>query len=1160
MSVSSAQPQPRRSVAVRLAVNRFGPRRCAGWLLLYALIVVYASIVPGPLGFHFVPRDPQAVWHAFLATPFFDNGSDQRPDWIANLLMMAPLGLLATGALGTGRHLAARVIGTAFALLLGLGFVLAVKYAQMYFPPRTVSLNYIIAQSIGVALGVALLHPLRAAAPRIAAATDAASRMRLLLDAAILGFVAFALFPYDVTLSVHDIAHRFAVSPTTLLALPNADRPVGLQVVLLVATAIVAMPLGMRLLLRVERPKGSPTGNLPNARSPAGERPLGERPALAQIAATGAALLAILFGATLFVLSARVSILTFCLRLLGVVSGAMLLRWLADQDLPRARYRLGRMLPILVPLYLLLLVYANGLLTHAWMTPEQALANLNPRGLLPLWQDYIVSKDQALKSEVVHVAMYAPIGVMIWLRRGGDRRTALAAATLAGLASLAIEVGRWLKPGFQPDFNEVLVGAFAAYVANRVMPLLWPILLSIPAMVQRDPSPAARAANRSSMQRAASAAPADHVPRPTGATKLPVAAWLPLRLVLAIPLLVVAAALAWAYPLGSWQAPVALTVWVALLWRWPMLWFVLLPAILPSLDLGPWTGWIAISEADIAVLATLAVLLLRAPPSRRDLWRDDRTWLFPRLVLALATVAWLIGMLRGFSMTADFPGGSDNPYLTWLNTVRLAKPFLCALALLPFMRARQREHGDAALLFSVGMLVGLALVGLAALAERTAFTSLADIHSDFRVTATFSSMHLGGGHIGAYLAFAMPFMIVCLLRPRLWTVVSLILLLPLSGYALAVTFARTAYVAAFGSMMTTGFAWIIALRRRRNKLDWLGGALIAGAVAMALIAGLNTGFMRSRLLTILPDLATREGNWDAGLGLRDRGLAPFLLGMGTGSYPRLAALRSPPDQQPGTYVVRHDGGETYLATMFGFKFYFGQKVPVAHDTTYTVMFDMRAPVPGSSLAVSLCSKLLLYSADCHDLRVVANQSEVWQHVAAPLLSPIPRGRLPAPVELSFATGPGEVLDLAHVQLVGSDGRNVVVNGDFADGTARWFFTSDNHLVWRMKDVYLATWFDGGVLGASALLLLFATALAGAANAIRRGDPMGAPIVGALLAIFLCGVFDNVFEAPRVALLFDLAAMLGLMLGWPPPTVAPPHAHTSPRDGVSEPRSPRIIHV
>ena len=839
--------------------------------------------------------------------------------------------------------------------------------------------------------------------------------------------------------------------PGTLLALPNPDRPAGLQVVLLVATSVAAMPLGMRLLLRPERS--------------------GEPPTLAQIAATGAALLAMLFGVTLFILSARVSIATFGLRLAGVVGGAMLLRWLAGQDPRRARYRIGRALPVLVPLYLLLLVYANGLLTHAWMTPEQALAGLNPRGLLPLWQDYIVSKTQALKSEVVHVAMYAPVGVMIWLRRGGDRRTALAAATLAGLASLAIEVGRWLKPGFQPDFNEVLVGAIAAYAANRAMTLLWPIMLSIPALVPHDARPARDAPPRIAL------------------AELPVAAWLPLRMVLAALFGALAAALAWAYPLGTWQAPIALAAWVALLWRWPALWFVLLPAILPALDLGPWTGWIAISEADIAVLATLAVLLLRAPPTRQDLWPDARVRLFPRFVLALAAVAWLIGMLRGFSMTANFPGGSDNPYLTWLNTVRLAKPFLCALALLGFMRARQRAHGDAALLFGGGMLVGLAVVGLAALAERTAFTSLPGIHSDFRITATFSSMHVGGGHIGAFLAFAMPFMVICLLRPRLWTLVSLVLLLALSGYTLAVTFARTAYMAASGSMLTTCCAWMIALRRRGNMRDWLGGGLVGAAVAVALVAGLNTSFMRYRVAAVWTDLATREANWEGGLGRKDPGLVPFLLGMGTGSYPRFAALRSPPDQQPGTYVVRHGGALAYLATRFGPNFYFGQKVPVVHGATYTLMVEVRAPVAGTGVGVSLCSKLLLYSADCHVLHPTVSQPGVWQHVAAPLPAPSQRGRLPAPVELSFATGPGVLLDLADVRLIGPDGRDVVANGDFAAGTARWFFTSDDHWLWRILDSPLSIWFEGGVLGTAAVTLLVVSRAGrrGAGDPPRRAD-------------------------------------------------------------------------
>jgi VanZ family protein len=1183
MSVSNLQPQPRRAVMARPRISQFGPRRYANWLLLYALFVAYGSLVLGPFGYHFVPQDPAAAWHTFLATPFLDNRSDQRPDWIANLLMMVPFGLLATGAFGTARSPGARILGTALALLLSLGFVLAIKYGQVFFPPRTVSLNYIIAQSIGAALGVGLFHPLRATMRRLAAVTDQASRAGLVLDAAIFGFVAFALFPFDIALSTQDLAARFAALPSLLLSVPDAGRPLGLRVVLSAATAIIAMPLGMRLCLRTRRP-----GELPRERpveratelareSPRASRraspwePLG----LVRIAATGAALLAVLFGASLFILSAKVSIATFALRLLGVVAGAMLLRSVSAHDPRRLRYRLDRALPFLLPIYLLLLVYANGLLTRSWVGPQQALAGLNLRGLLPLWYDYISSKSHALQSTAVHAAMYAPLGVMLWLRRGGTSRTALGAATLGGLLALMIELGRGLKPGLQPDVTVVLIGAIAAAAANRVMPMLWPTMLALPTSslsmpslpVPSLPPPSLPAASLATLE-APIARPSARAATRTNPAALPVAGWLPLRATLAALCLAAASALAWEYPLGNWQAPVVLVLWLVAMWLRPALWFVMLPATMPALDLAPWTGWIAISEADIAVLATVAVLLLRAPPTRQDIWPSARVHLFPRLVLALVILAWLIGMTRGLSMTANFPGGSDNPYLIWLNTVRLAKPFLCALVLLPFMRARQREHGDAPLLFSVGMLVGLALVGLAALAERTAFTSLSDIHDDYRITATFSSMHVGGGHIGAYLAFAMPFLVVCLLRPRLWTLMSLIILLPLSGYTLAVTFARTAYLATFASMAPTCCAWMIASRRRRNPLDWVGGPLIAVAVAVALIAGLDTEFMRARMSHVWANLATREANWGAGLDRGDSGLAAFLLGMGTGSYPRFAALRSPPDQQPGTYVVRHDGQRTFLATMFGPDFYFGQKVQVVHGASYTVAFDVRAPVAGTQFRVLLCTKLLLYSAECHVLHLTVAQAGVWQHVEQPLPAPVQHGRLPAPVDLSFATGPGTVLDLGNVQLVGPgdrpegrpEGHNVVANGDFATGTARWFFTSDDHWLWRILDSPLSIWFEGGVLGTAAVSLLVVSALGGAVRAIRRGEPIGAPVAGAMLAVLLCGCFDNIFEAPRIALLFDLVAMLGLMLGWPPSIIATPDGIGPPVSIVPQAQRGGIIHV
>lgn len=1095
-----ARPRARRRLRVtHPAIGYLGPRRCVPWLVIYALVVVYGSLALGPLGYHFVPQDPAAVWDRFLTTPFFDNGSDQRPDWIANLLMMVPFGFLAAGSFSAGRSQTARVAGAAAALLLSYAFVLAVKYGQLFFPPRTVSLNYIVAQTIGASLGVAAFPPLRRLTWRLAATTDQPARFRLLLDLAIVGFVAFALFPFDLALSPHDFLHRFASLPGALLSIPGSDRPLGVQVALLVATMCAAMPLGMRLALGAERP------------------------GLTQVIANGASLLLVLFGATLFILSAKVSVATYVLRLIGVVAGAELLRWLSIQDLPKLRYQVGRALPVLVPVYLLLLAEANGLLTRAWLPPDQLLGHLDPRGLLPLWHDYIVSKAHALQSDAVHVVMYAPIGVMVWLRRGSSRRSTVAAATFAGLLSLAVEVGRWMKPGLQPDFNEVFLGAVAAAIANRAMPVIWPAVLSIAS------PPAAISA--------AAAEPHSHF----AVVEIPTAAWLPARLVLAAVFLAVAALMAWYYPLGGAYAGLALAAWVAVLWLRPELWLVLLPAIIPSLDLAPWTGWIAISEADIAVLATLAVLLLRAPPTRQDIWPDERVRLFPRFVLALALLASIVGIIRGITMTPLFPGGSDNPYLTWLNTLRLGKATLSAFALLPFLRARQREHGDAALLFGVGILVGLTLVGFAALAERTAFTSLSDIHSDYRIVATFSSMHVGGGHIGAFLAFSIPFLLICLLRIRLWTLVSLIAVLLLSGYTLAMTFARTAYAATFVSVLISGLLWMFALRRRGRASDSVGGMFIFVAVAVALGAGLNTSFMRYRVAHLWPDWMTREANWGAGIELRNQGLLTWLLGMGTGSYPRFAALRNPPDQQPGTYVVRHEDGRPYLATDFGPQFYFGQKVQVVHGATYTVQFEMRARSPDAQLVVHLCSKLLLYSADCHVLKLAPRQSTNWQTIIDSLPAPVQRGALPAPVELAFSSGSGMEVDLANIRLIGPDGRTVVTNGTFANGTARWFFTSDDHKLWRILDTPLSVWFEGGVLGTSALTLLIISALGGALDAARRGGPLGAPIAGAMIAIMICGLFDNVFEAPRLALLFYVVAMLGLILGWPsrtPPAAAP----------------------
>jgi len=66
--------------------------RFAGWAIAYAVANFHVSFVLRPAGFHFAPLALEVARRKLLATPYLINGSDQRPDWMANLLMLVPLG------------------------------------------------------------------------------------------------------------------------------------------------------------------------------------------------------------------------------------------------------------------------------------------------------------------------------------------------------------------------------------------------------------------------------------------------------------------------------------------------------------------------------------------------------------------------------------------------------------------------------------------------------------------------------------------------------------------------------------------------------------------------------------------------------------------------------------------------------------------------------------------------------------------------------------------------------------------------------------------------------------------------------------------------------------------------------------------------------------
>jgi hypothetical protein len=193
--------------------------------------------------------------------------------------------------------------------------------------------------------------------------------------------------------------------------------------------------------------------------------------------------------------------------------------------------------------------------------------------------------------------------------------------------------------------------------------------------------------------------------------------------------------------------------------------------------------------------------------------------------------------------------------------------------------------------------------------------------------------------------------------------------------------------------------------------------------------------------------------------------------------------------------------------------------------------------------MGFCERNILYASDfsvpCREKWVGIAPSLDWRQQtveiqaaglgAAPLWK-----RWPTVFYLKNA-GPHR-LALDDLQVVAAQSRfNSLVNSGFERGLNDWYTYNDfKHLPWHIKNLWLALWFEGGLLG----LLLFGWLCSAAlASAWRQGvggasGPAGAGL--SVLAVLLVGFFGNPLDSVRVSLLFHLLLMV---LAFSPPAVA-----------------------
>jgi len=311
-------------------------------------------------------------------------------------------------------------------------------------------------------------------------------------------------------------------------------------------------------------------------------------------------------------------------------------------------------------------------------------------------------------------------------------------------------------------------------------------------------------------------------------------------------------------------------------------------------------------------------------------------------------------------------------------------------------------------------------------------------------------------------------------------------------------------------------------------------AIVGGAVAV----GSGSYFAAERFSQVTDDLAGRAAHWSRSLGLLE-GPSELALGKGLGTYPASYFWAAQGGDIPGNYGFAVEGANQYL-TIAGARHAIGygdplrivQRVRVAPGDPLIVEFRARSETP-MTLGIAVCYKHLLYPDGCMTANVRVAGRGSWEHHALALQGKLPdaAGVLPKLQFFEVTTpGPGQRVDIDDVRLMGKDGRDLLVNGDYEEGMERWFFTSDRlHLPWHIKSLWLNFAFDQGIFGLLAFSAFFLAAVGRVTFGSARAYSIAPYLAIALVSFGILGLFDTLVDATRVAYLFFLLALLALSL-------------------------------
>lgn len=369
-------------------------------------------------------------------------------DWTTNILLGIPLAFLVMGAMWSpGGN---RVLPAMITLLLCCSVSYGVEFAQTYFAGRVPSQRDFVAQGIGAVIGIffwlVVGQRLSAVVAAVASSGEAALRAALLLM--LLGYIGYAVFPFDIILPGRGVLAHYN-KPGTFLLVPE-HAGIGIRFILLSLMKLTAlMPLGALIAINPHMPA---------------------KDGFIRAVGLGLLLSAALLILRIFFLSSGVdTVFSFFIRGAGAPIGFVLWRWLQTAHFTGLQRCLRPAALIALPVHGIILLGARGVFSGHVPNTEEIQLILDRLVWLPFYYDFMASSVRAVSSTVAALIQYVPLGVFLAILMG-NRRSLVLVVFVSLFVSISVQAAALFLAGLRPDPSSPLIAILGVQIGAAIVP------------------------------------------------------------------------------------------------------------------------------------------------------------------------------------------------------------------------------------------------------------------------------------------------------------------------------------------------------------------------------------------------------------------------------------------------------------------------------------------------------------------------------------------------------------------------------------------------------------------------------------------------------------------------------------------------------------------